>query len=109
VKDAGLRTGAFTANRDVIHAAPPVGVSGILSPRLANAVAAIDGEVSQVGMPCMAASRPSLTIHIHPGVFGRLCLHIVQSLWQQGFRQRKRKASLPHPCPEELIAPRASR
>jgi len=109
VKGAGRRTGAFTASRDDIHAAPPARVGGILSPRLANAVAVTDGEVSQVGMPCMAASRPSLTIHAHPGVFGRLCLRIVQSPWrQQGFRQRKRKLPFPtrarrSSLPQELL------
>jgi len=74
MKDVGPRTGAFTANRGDIPAAPPARVGGVLSPRLANGVAVFDGEVSQVGLPCVAASRPSLIIHAHPGVFGRLCL-----------------------------------
>jgi hypothetical protein len=109
MKDAGPRTGVFTANGGDIHAAPPARVGGVLSPRLANAVAVIDGEVSQVGMPCVAASRPTLMIHAHPGVFGRLYLRIVQSSWrQQGFRQLKRKLPFPSGArrsslPQELL------
>jgi hypothetical protein len=109
VKDAGPRTGAFTANRDDIHAASLIRVGGVLSPRRANAVAVIDGEISQVVTPYMAASWTSLVIHAHPGVFGRLCLRIVQSpWWQQGFRQRERKLPFPtraqrSSLPQELL------